>query len=114
MKKLLILLALFVLTPVIVQAWTITWDPVTTYTDNTTIESAKLPVRYEIKKDGAILVTGTTANSFVFLDTGHGLIRSFTAKATLQTGEASAESPAYSWTVPLGAPRSPGNLRVAP
>lgn len=95
-------------------AWTITWDPVTTYTDNTAIEAAKLPVKYEIKKDGAVLVTGTTATSFVFADTGHGLTRSFTAKAVLQTGEESAESPAYSWTVPLGAPRIPGNLRVSP
>lgn len=112
MKKLIFLLALFVATTSF--AWTISWDPVTTYTDNSAIETSKLPVRYEIKKDGAVLVTGTTATSFAFSDTGHGLTRSFTAKATLQTGEASAESPAYSWTVPLGAPRTPGNLRVAP
>jgi hypothetical protein len=112
MKKLVILLALFVATTSF--AWTISWDPVATYTDNTAIEAPKLPVRYEIKKDGAVLVTGTTATSFSFTDTGHGLTRSFTAKAMLQTGEESAESPAYSWTVPLGTPRNPANLRVAP
>jgi len=94
--------------------WTVSWDPVTMYTDNTAIEATKLPVKYEIKKDGAILVTGTTATSFAFTDTGHGLTRSFTAKAVLQTGEESVESPSYSWTVPLGNPRNPANLRVAP
>lgn len=112
MKRLLALVIL-ALSPMIV-GWTVSWEPVTTYTDNTSIEASKLPVRYEIKKDGAVLVTGTTATSFTFADTGHGLTRSFTAKAVLQTGEESAESPAYSWTVPLGAPRIPAGLRVAP
>jgi len=110
MKRFLFLALAFVL----LSGFTISWDPVTMYTDNTLIEASKLPVKYEIKKDGAVLVTGTTATSFVFSDTGHGLTRSFTAKAMLQTGEESAESPAYSWTVPLGQPLNPANLRVAP
>lgn len=100
------------LSPFIV-GWTVSWSPVTTYTDNTLIEASKMPVKYEIKKDGAVLVTGTTATSYVFSDTGHGLVRSFTAKAVLQTGEESVESPAYSWTVPLGQPRHPAGLQVA-
>jgi uncharacterized protein YxeA len=111
-KKILALLTLFVATTSF--AWTVSWQPVTTYTDNSLIEAAKMPVKYEIKKDGVVLVTGTTATSHAFVDTGHGLTRSFTAKAVLQTGEASVESPAYSWTVPLGEPRNPAGLQVAP
>jgi hypothetical protein len=112
MKKVLVLLALFVASTSF--AWTVSWQPVTTYTDNTMIESSKMPVKYEIKKDGAVIVTNTTSTSFAFTDTGHGLTRAFTAKATLQTGEESVESPAYSWTVPLGTPRPPASLQVAP
>jgi hypothetical protein len=112
MKRIIALLTLFVATTSF--AWTVSWQPTTTYTDNTPIEASKMPVRYEIKKDGAVIVTNTTATSFAFTDTGHGLTRSFTAKATLQTGEASAESPPYSWTVPLGEPRHPAGLQVVP
>jgi len=112
MKKLLVLLALFVAVPA--YPWTISWGPVTTYTDNTLIEASKLPVKYEIKKDGAVLVTNATATSFAFTDTGHGLTRSFTAKATLQTGEESAESPSYSWLVPLGVPKTPAGFVIVP
>jgi len=114
MKRLLMFTVLMCLFAPLALGWTVSWGPVTTYTDNTAIESSKLPVKYEIKKDGVVLVTGTTATSYVFSDTGHGLTRSFTAKATLNTGEASAESPAYSWTVPLGVPRHPAGLQVAP
>jgi len=112
MRKLLALVV--VMAAPLMIGWTISWDPVTTYTDNTAIESTKLPVKYEIKKDNVVLVTGTTATSYTFTDTGHGQTRTFTAKAILATGEESAESPPYTWTVPLGIPRSPGNLRVAP
>lgn len=112
MKKLLVLLALFVATTSF--AWTISWDPVTTYTDNTAIEASKMPVRYNIWKDSTLIGNKVTGTSLLFTDTGHGLIRSFTAQAELATGEVSAISPAYSWTVPLGSPQVPGNLRVAP
>ena len=112
MKKLLAVVIL-ALSPFIF-GFTISWGPVTTYTDNTLIEASKLPVKYEIKKDGVVLVTNTTATSFTFTDTGHGLTRSFTAKAVLQTGEESAESPAYSWTVPLGVPKIPTGFVIVP
>jgi len=112
MKKVIVLLALFVAVPA--YPWTISWGPVTTYTDNTAIEASKLPVKYEIKKDGVVLVTNTTATSFTFTDTGHGLTRSFTAKAVLQTGEESAESPSYSWLVPLGVPKTPAGFVIVP
>jgi len=112
MKKVIVLLALFVAVPA--YPWTISWGPVTAYTDNTPIEASKLPVKYEIKKDGVVLVTNTTATSFAFTDTGHGLTRAFTAKAVLQTGEESAESPSYSWIVPLGVPKIPAGFVIVP
>ena len=114
MKRFLMFVVLMCVFAPMVFGWTVQWQPVTTYTDNTSIEPAKMPVKYEIKKDGTVLVTGTTATSFVFTDTVHGLTRSFTAKAILQTGEESAESPSYSWTVPLGQPRNPAGLQVVP
>lgn len=111
MKKILVLLALFVATTSF--AWTISWSPVTTYTDNTLIESNKI-VYYIIKKDGVAMGPRTTATSLTFLDTGHGLTRAFTGTTELSTGEVSVESPAYSWTVPLGSPRNPAGFQVAP
>ena len=112
MKKVIVLLALFVAVPA--YPWTISWDPVTTYTDGSSVEPSKLPARYEVRKDNVVLVTGTTATSFTFTDTGHGLTRAFTAKAVLQTGEESAESPSYSWIVPLGVPKIPTGFVIVP
>jgi hypothetical protein len=111
MKKIIVLLSFFVATTSF--AWTISWDPVTTYTDSSLIEGSKI-IYYNIKRDGVALAPRTTATSLVFTDTGRGLTRSFTASVELSTGEVSAESPTYSWTVPLGSPRTPANLRVAP
>jgi len=112
MKRFLVLLALFVAVPA--YPWTLSWDPVTTYTDGSPVEPSKMPVRYEAKKDNVVLITNTTATSIAFTDTGHGLTRSFTMKAMLQTGEESVWSPPYSWTVPLGVLTTPGNPRIAP
>ena len=112
MKKLLVLLALFVAVPA--YPWTISWGPVTQYDDGSPVEPSKLPVKYDVRKDNVALVTGTTATSFTFADTGHGLTRSFTAKAILQTGEESAWAPPYSWTVPLGVPKIPGGFTIVP
>ena len=105
-------ITILVLAPFIV-GWTVSWDPVSTYTDNTAIEASKLPVMYNIWKDTILIGNKVTATSVVFTDTGHGLTRSFTAQAVLSSGEASAISPAYSWTVPLATPVTPLNLRVA-
>lgn len=112
MKKTIILLALFVASTSF--AWTVSWDPVTTYTDNTLIEASKLPVMYNIRKDGVLIGTRVLGSSLQFTDIGHGLTRSFTAQAELNSGEVSAISPPYSWIVPLGVPINPQNLRVAP
>jgi len=114
MKRILVLVLLALLVAVPAYPWTISWDPVTTYTDGSPVESVKLPTRYEVRKDNVVLVTGTTATSFTFADTGHGQTRSFTAKAVLQTGEESVWSPAYSWLVPLGVPKTPSGFVIVP
>ena len=111
MKKLLAI-TILALAPFIV-GWTISWDPVTMYTDNTLIEATKT-VTYDIRKDGVLIGNKVVGTSLVFTDIEHGSVRSFTAQTVLSTGETSVESPAYSWTVPLGVPGNPLNLRVAP
>jgi len=89
---------------------TISWDPVTTYTDGTTIEAGKT-ITYSafwttdsglgsLHSIGTSLTTtSTTFDSVVQGMTGGGTVY-FTAKAVADTGEESALSPAYSWVVP--------------
>ena len=95
---------------------TISWDPVTTYTDNTLIEVGKT-VSYtaywttdiglslpSLRTIGASLATTSTT----FDPTVQGMTRGgtvyFTAKAVLNTGEESALSPGYAWVVPIVVP----------
>jgi hypothetical protein len=93
---------------------TISWDPVTTYTDNTPIEAGKT-VNYTAYWTtnpglGSLVTIGTslTTTSTTFDPTVQGMTRGgtvyFTAKAVLNTGEESSLSPAYAWVVPLVAP----------
>ncbi len=103
-------------TPAFAETRTISWDPVTTYTDNTPIESGKT-ITYtaywttdaglslaSLRTLGASLATTSTT----FDPTVQGMTRGgtvyFTAKAVLDTGEESALSPAYAWVVPLVTP----------
>lgn len=100
---------------------TISWDSVTTYTDGSQIESAKI-VSYVSywSLDSALPLSslhqiGTigTATFATFDPTVQGMIRGttvfFTAKAILNTGEESALSPAFPWLVPaIVIPGTPG------
>ncbi len=90
---------------------TISWDPVTTYTDNTPIEAGKT-VRYSAYWTadpglGSLHTIGTSlaTTSTTFDPDAQGMTRGgtvyFTAKAVLNTGEESALAPAYSWVVPI-------------
>ena len=95
---------------------TISWDPVTTYTDNTAIEAGKTVTytAYWSTDAGLSLAslrtigTSLTTTSTTFDPTVQGMTRGgtvyFTAKAVLNTGEESALSPAYAWVVPLVTP----------
>jgi len=100
--------------PAFAETRTISWDPVTTYTDNTPIEAGKTvtysaywttdPGLGSLHTLGASLATTSTT----FDPTVQGMTRGgtvyFTAKAVLNTGEESALSPAYAWVVPIVTP----------
>jgi len=102
--------------PAFAETRTISWDPVTTYTDGTPIEAGKT-VNYSaywttdiglslasLRTIGSSLATTSTT----FDPTVQGMTRGgtvyFTAKAVLNTGEESTLSPAYSWVVPVVTP----------
>jgi hypothetical protein len=93
---------------------TISWDPVTTYTDSTPIEAGKT-VSYSVYWTtdpalGSLHTIGTSlATTSTIFDPGvQGMTRGgtvyFTAKDILSTGEVSALTPAYAWVVPLATP----------
>src|SRR5512140_3424536 len=101
-------------TPAFAETRTISWDPVTTYTDNTQFEAGKT-VGYSVYWTtdpglGSLRTIGTSlsATSTTFDPGVQGMTRGgtvyFTAKDVLNTGEVSALSPAYAWVVPLLAP----------
>ncbi len=92
---------------------TISWDPVTTYTDGTQIESDKT-VSYVSywSIDSALILSSLhqigaigTATFATFDPTAQEMSRGttvyFTVKTMLDTGEESVLAPAYPWLVPL-------------
>ena len=104
---------------------TISWDPVTSYTDGTPIEAGKTvtytsywttdPGLGSLRNIATVIAT----TSAPFDPDLQGMTRGgtvyFTAKAALNTGEESALSPAYAWVVPVVAsppppPPAPGVL----
>jgi hypothetical protein len=111
---------LFAATPrAFAETRTISWEPVTTYTDNTTIETGKT-ILYTVywSTDAGLSLASLRAigsslsqTSTTFDPDVQGMTRGstvyFTAKAVLNTGEASALSPAYSWAVPSVTPPTP-------
>ena len=109
-------------TPAFAETRTISWDPVTTYTDSTPIEPGKTVTysAYWTTDPGlslaslhtlgtSIATTSTTFDPDAQLMTRGGTVY-FTAKAVLNTGEESALSPAFAWVVPIVA--TPGALSV--
>jgi len=103
---------------------TISWDPVTSYTDGTPIEAGK-KVNYtaywttdpglgSLHTIGSSLATTSTS----FDPDVQGMTRGgtvyFTAKAFLSTGEVSELSPAYAWAVSPAkpAPVAPTSGRI--
>lgn len=107
MKRLLMLGVVFVL----FSGFTLSWDPVTKYTDGSTI--AGKTILYNVERGGAIVSTKQPGTSFVFT-TGYGASETFRVQTELASGEISTWSPAFGWTSPLGVPSNPLNLRVAP
>jgi len=102
--------------PAFAETRTISWNPVTTYTDGTPIEPGKT-ITYSVywtTDPGLSLAslraigTALTTTSTTFDPGVQGMTRGgtvyFTAKAVLNTGEESGLSPAYSWVVPVVTP----------
>ena len=101
---------------------TISWDPVTTYTDNTPIETGKT-VTYTVywTIDATLslaslhtIIASVSTHSTTFDPTVQGMSRGgtvyFTGKTVLNTGEESALSPGYQWVVPNTFPPLSKNL----
>lgn len=92
------------------QTRTVSWEAVTTYTDNTPIESANLPVKYNIYMQDNVtniitqITTGTTSISTTFDDASliKGRTYKFFGQAFIVNGNASDNSVKYGWMVPLG------------
>jgi len=98
--------------PALAETHTASWDPVTTYTDNTPIEAGKT-VMYTLywTTDAALspaslrtIVASTVQTSATFDPDVQAMPRGqtvyFTVKTVLSTGEESALAPAYAWLVP--------------
>ena len=103
---------------------TISWDPVTNYTDGTPIEAGKT-VNYTAYWTtdpglGSLHTIGTSLamTSTVFDPDVQGMTRGgtvyFTAKAVLSTGEVSGLSPVYAWVVALATPAPATPAPAAP
>ena len=109
--------------PAYAETQTISWDPVTTYTDGTQIDAGKTitysaywttdPGLGSLHTIGASLATvSTTFDPDAQGMTGGGTVY-FTAKAVADTGEESALSPAYAWVVPLSTSPTAGLSSLA-
>ena len=112
MKRLLAV-TILVLAPFIF-GFTLYWDPVTTYTDNTLIGAEAGGIFYNIEMDNTIVVVKTSATSWVIPTVPKKSSHTFRAQAEAGTGEKSVWSPPFPWTAPAGNPTPPGRLRDAP
>jgi hypothetical protein len=100
--------------PAFAEPRTISWGPVTTYTDGTPIEAGKTVTysSYWTTDPGLgslrTIATSLATTSATFDPGVQGMTRGgtvyFTMKTRLNTGEESALSPAYAWVVPAGTP----------
>ena len=107
MKRLLMLLGMFVL----FSGFTLSWDPVTQYTDGTPLTGKT--VLYNVDRGGSVVSAKQAGTSFVFT-TGYGTAETFKVQTELASGEKSDWSPPFGYISPLGVPANPLNLRVAP
>jgi hypothetical protein len=115
--------------PAFAETRTISWSPVTTYSDGTPIEAGKTVTYTACWTTDAGLSIGSlhtigsplSQTSTTFDPDLQGMTRGstayFTAKAVMNTGEESTLSPAYAWVVPLGTPSrnpaAPANIGIA-
>jgi len=116
MKRLLMLVAAFLL----FSGFTLSWNPVTMYDDNTAIGPEAGGVFYNVEMDGTQVATKIAATSWILPTVAKKSTHQFRAQTELGATDAnglpirSAWSPFYPWTSPAGNPNAPGQLRVAP
>ena len=99
---------------------TCSWDSVTTYTDNTAIESANLPVTYDLWLIDNVtgvrtdVASRTVSTSVVFQDSGmvKGRWYIFFGKAYTKDLTPSVDSPGYDWQRPYQFPKDPKNHKI--
>jgi len=124
MKRFLFLLLamVLVLTVVVVakaQTRTVSWSPVTTYTDGSPVEAGNA-VTYSVWRQDSVtsvivqLANRITATSATFDDASlvKGRVYNFWAQAQLASGASSDNSAVYAWTLPLGKAATPAGLVV--
>lgn len=103
-----------------VMAFTMSWNPVTEYTDNTLIGAEAGGVFYNIEMDGVVTASKLSGTSWTLPPVPKKSTHTFRAQTELgaldNTGVPirSAWSPFYTWTSPAGNPMAPGQLRVVP
>ncbi len=110
--------------PAFAESYTISWNPVTGYTDNTAFETGKT-LTYTVywTTDAALsaaslksIGSGLSTTSSTFDPTTAAMTRGttiyFTVKATLNTGEESALATGVAWLVPRKIPGTPAGTRI--
>ena len=110
MKRLLALLGMFIL----FSGFTLSWTPVTKYTDNTVIGSEANGMFYNVEMDGSTTAAKITATSWALPPVGKKTSHTFRVQAELGTGEVSAWTPPFAWTSPTGSPAVPSGISVQP
>jgi hypothetical protein len=101
---------------------TVSFDPVTTYTDNTPIEvgntvSYSVWIQDNVTKTTTQLADHILTTSQTFSDAGFtkNRVYNFTAQAHLLSGDSSDISPVFPWLFPKGKAKSPlGGWAITP
>jgi hypothetical protein len=120
MKKTLLFALLALLVASSAFAFTLSWNPVTLYTDNTTIGSEAQGVFYNVEMDGTTRASRISATSWpipaVAKKSSHTFMVQTELGALDNTGVPirSEWSPPFAWTSPTGSPVVPSGISVQP
>jgi hypothetical protein len=114
----------FTALPAFAESYTVAWNPVTSYSDGTPLESGK-SVSYTVywSTDPSLspaslkpIAAGTAKTSATFDPNVTAMKRGttvyFTAKSTLSSGEESPLMAGVAWPVPRRAPGTPGGSKI--
>ena len=119
-----ILALAFAAVPAFAETYTVSWNPVTTYSDGSAFEAGKT-VTYTVywTTDSTLsaaslkpIASSTAATSGTFDPTVAGMTRGntvyLTVKSILNTGEESALAAGVAWVVPKKTPGTPGGTKI--